>query len=99
MSSDRPTTRRQVLTTTGGALAGVGLAGTAAAGTRAVASYGGADVFDLCASDYIGEVSSDAEGDVINSCTDSDGRDWYEVDWDEETPDGWAEQGDVLIYE
>jgi hypothetical protein len=99
MTDDTPVTRRTVLRTTGGALAvGVGAAGTATAGTRAYAVRE-VDVRDACAGDVIGTVSEDAEGDVLDSCTDSDGNGWVYVDWDEETPDGWAQEGyDVVLY-
>lgn len=102
MSNDgRQFDRRSVLKTTGAALAAaVAGTGVASAELRASAIQDPTDVYDSCDGYVKGDVPYGSEGPATNSCTDSDGNNWYYVEWDSASPDGWAMEGrDIVLYE
>lgn len=99
MSSNHLVTRREALVAVGGAVGATAVAaGSASASNLRVGTvYGGADVHDACAGDKIGEVHN-GFGDVVATCTDLDGNTWYDVEWDDASPDGWCMGGDVVPF-
>ena len=99
MTGNSPAKRRRVLKLTGSAFIGaVGLTGGASASQLRAYSISG-DVYDSCEGSSPDTVPESSEGDVLDSCS-GNRNNWYYVEWDDASPDGWAEETvDILLYQ